>query len=267
MNSSKRILLVDDELHLRETLSRILQRAGFAVSVAASARAGFDLLEQLEFHLVYMDIRMPDMTGLEMLKLIHAQYPDLPVILFTAQPDLDSALDALRGGAHDYLIKPLLPDVLIERANSVFAQQDIENRKQEITKQIDGLQAELRELEGKQLATVDFMAQPVSTNDRYLKIGNLVLDLLTKNLTVDRHPVGIPPTAFDYLVVLAKHSPNLVDYKTLAKEAQGYQVEPREAQEIVKWHVYHIRQAIESDPQNPKYLINVRGSGYRLVPE
>lgn len=267
MSSPKRILLVDDELHLRETLSRILQHAGFEVSAAAGAKDGLQLLEQYEFHLVYMDIRMPDMTGLEMLKLIHIRHPELPVILFTAQPDLNSALDALRGGAYDYLIKPLLPSILVERANSVFAQQNIERKKREIIKQIDSLQGELRELERKEPVNTNFAVQAIATSDRYIKLGNLVLDLLTRNLAVNNRFVGIPPTAFDYLVVLAKHSPNLVDYKTLAKEAQGYQVETREAQEIVKWHVYHVRQAIEPDSQNPKYLINVRGSGYRLVPE
>ncbi len=267
MSSLKRILLVDDELHLRETLSRILQHAGFEVSAAADAKDGLDLLEQFEFHLVYMDIRMPDMTGLEMLKLIHTRYPELPVILFTAQPDLNSALEALRGGAHDYLIKPLLPNVLVDRANSVFAEQNIEHRKREIIKQIDSLQGELRNLVPKESVNINFATRSVATSDRYIKLGHLVLDLLTRNIAVNNHSVGISPTAFDYLVVLAKHSPNLVDYKTMAKEAQGYQVEAHEAQEIVKWHVYHIRQAIEPDPQNPKYLINVRGSGYRLVPE
>jgi DNA-binding response OmpR family regulator len=67
--------------------------------------------------------------------------------------------------------------------------------------------------------------------------------------------------------VLARHAPDVVDYQTLAAEAQGYQTDAREAQELVKWHIHHIRQAIEPNPQNPAYIINVRGRGHRFVPE
>jgi two-component system response regulator RegX3 len=77
--------------------------------------------------------------------------------------------------------------------------------------------------------------------------------------------VSIPPTSFDYLLALARHSPNVVDYITLVSEAQGYETDTREAQELTKWHIHHIRQAIETDPRKPVHVINVRGTGYRLV--
>ena len=65
--------------------------------------------------------------------------------------------------------------------------------------------------------------------------------------------------------MLARHSPNVVNYQTLVAEAQGYQADAREAQELTKWHIHQLRQAIEQDARNPSYLINVRGTGYRLV--
>jgi DNA-binding response OmpR family regulator len=82
---------------------------------------------------------------------------------------------------------------------------------------------------------------------------------------LDEREVNLPPTAFEYLLVLARHAPNVVDAQTLVAEAQGYQAEAREAQEVVKWHVHHIRQAIEPEAHRPSLLITVRGSGYRLV--
>jgi DNA-binding response OmpR family regulator len=89
--------------------------------------------------------------------------------------------------------------------------------------------------------------------------------LHTRRLTIHGREADLPPTAFDYLLVLVRHAPNVVDYQTLVAEAQGYQAEVREAQEVVKWHVHHIRQAIEPDVHRPSLLINVRGTGYRLV--
>jgi len=91
------------------------------------------------------------------------------------------------------------------------------------------------------------------------------LDLHARRVTVNGRVVNLPPTAFDYLLVLIRHAPNIVDYQTMVTEAQGYQADAREAQELVKWHIHHIRQAIEPDSKTSTYIINVRGSGYRFV--
>ena len=105
----------------------------------------------------------------------------------------------------------------------------------------------------------------MNSDERFLNYGKLSLDLHTHRLMVEDRTVSLPPATFDYLVVLVRHTPNVVDYQTLVTEAQGYEVEVREAQELVKWHVHHIRQAIEPDVREPVYLINERGIGYRLV--
>jgi DNA-binding response OmpR family regulator len=265
MGASGHILIIDDETAIRHTLARILQRSGYEVTTAGSGGEALGLLSQGSFDLVYLDIRMPDMNGLEALKAIHAKSPEMPVILFTAQPDVNSAVEALRQGAIDYLLKPLQPQTLIDRTQAVLSQREKERRKREIEVQIDALQSELTSLE----SDGDVQAEPgtkaADASERYLTRGKLVLDLHARRVTVGDRPVSLPPTTFDYLLALARHAPNVVDYRTLVAEAQGYQAESREAQELVKWHVHHIRLAIEPDAHNPTYLINVRGTGYRLV--
>jgi two-component system alkaline phosphatase synthesis response regulator PhoP len=265
MSRPGHVLIIDDEAALRQTLARILQRAGYEVTTAESGEMALSLVADTEFDLIYMDLRMPGMAGLDVLKLIHASHPNMPVILFTAQPDLKSAVEALRLGATDYLLKPLQPEVLIERTRAILARQENERRKREIQSQIQALQAELKRLES------DGEIQPAipiplgTTSERFLSRGMLTLDLHTRRVIIGERNVNLAPTAFDYLLVLVRHAPNVVDYQTLVTEAQGYQAEAREAQELVKWHIHHIRQAIEPDTQNPTYLINVRGSGYRFV--
>jgi two-component system, LuxR family, response regulator FixJ len=265
MTTHGHVLIVDDEAVLRQTLARILQRAGLEVTTAGSAREALDYLAQQSFDLVYLDIRMPDMSGLQALKIIHAQFVELPVVLFTAQPDLSSAVEALREGAVDYLMKPLEPKALIERTQAILSLREKERRKREIQAQIDSLEAELKSLEGDAPDTLPEVFPLGQVNDRFLTRGKFTLDLHTRRLTFDQRVVELPPTAFDYLLVLARHAPNVVDYRTMVAEAQGYQADAREAQEIVKWHVHHIRQAIELDAHKPGLLINVRGAGYRLV--
>jgi two-component system response regulator MtrA len=259
------ILIIDDEAALRQTLARILQRTGCEVTTAASGEEGLAYLAQGSFDLVYLDIRMPGMNGLASLKAIHASHPDLPVVLFTAQPDLSSAVEALREGASDYLLKPLHPKTLVDRTQTILARRDKELRKRKVQAQIDALQDELKRLESETDIPPAARSTTMEAGDRYLKRGQWTLDMHTHRLTIDQRVVDLPPTAFDYLLVLVRHAPRVVDYQTLVAEAQGYQAEVRAAQEIVKWHVHHIRQAIEPEPGRPSLLINVRGTGYRLV--
>lgn len=266
MNSDGHILIVDDEASLRQTLARILQRAGFEVTTTASGSDALNLLSQHTFDLVYLDIRMPDMSGLEVLQIIHTKFPELPVILFTAQPDLSSAVEALRRGATDYLLKPLKPQTVIDRARSILANQQKERRKRELQRQIDALQAELNTLEREDIPQPEQASQATdSSNDRFLKRGMFTLDLHTRRVTMNDRVINLSPTSFDYLLVLARHTPSVVDYQTLVSEAQGYETDPHEAQELTKWHIHHIRQALEPDVHNPTYVINVRGIGYRFV--
>jgi len=266
MNADNHILIVDDEASLRQTLARILQRAGFDVTTTATGGEALALLSQHQFDLVYLDIRMPDMSGLEVLKTVHTKFPELPVILFTAQPDLNSAVEALRRGATDYLLKPLKPQTIIDRTSSILADKQKERRKRELQRQIDALQVEMSALEKADLPAPDQTSpQPPTPDDRFLKRGVLTLDLHIRRVTMKDRVINLPPTSFDYLLVLARHTPNVVDYQTLVSEAQGYETDPREAQELTKWHIHHIRQAIEPDTHNPIHVINVRGIGYRLV--
>jgi two-component system response regulator MtrA len=201
---------------------------------------------------------------LELLKTIHAKFPDLPVILFTAQPDLNSAVEALRRGATDYLLKPLKPQAVIDRTQAILANKQKERRRRELQRQIESLQTELMALDSDKPFSQTPEQKPTS-DERFLRRGLLILDMHTRRVTMNERVINLPPTSFDYLLVLARHAPNIVDYQTLVSEAQGYETDPREAQELTKWHIHHIRQAIEPDMRNPLHVINVRGSGYRLV--
>jgi len=265
MNVTGSILIIDDEPQLRKTLARILQQAGFEVTTAENAEQGLDFLKNNNFDLVFTDLRMPGLQGLDALKTIHTNNPTLPVVLFTAQPDVNSAVEALRYGATDYLLKPLKPDVIIERARSILSNQYKEKRKREIAEEIKTLQNELKNLDdgtGSQPAPTP---AAIPEAERFIKQGQFVIDLHARRISINEEAISLPPTSFDYLLVLVRHAPNVVDYRTLVAEAQGYEAELREAQELTKWHIHQLRQAIEKDTHNPAHLLNARGVGYRFV--
>jgi len=264
MKVTGQILIIEDEASLRKTLARILQQAGFEVTTAESAEQGLDYLKTTKFDLVFTDLRLPGIAGLDALKYIHKINPALPVVLFTAQPDINSAVEALRRGATDYLLKPLKPEIILERAKTILLNQQKEKRKREIANEIENLQAELKQLENGEENESPNLPE-TKAKDRFIKHGKLVLDLHTRRVSIKDETINLPPTSFDYLLVLARHAPDVVDFQTLVAEAQGAQAEMREAQELTKWHIHQIRQAIEKDPRTPNRLITVRGTGYRLV--
>jgi DNA-binding response OmpR family regulator len=267
MNQGGHVLIIDDEASLRQTMARILNRAGFEVTSVASGQESFAILNESAFDMVYLDIRLPDMNGLEVLKVMRAQFPEIPIILFTAQPDLHSAVEALRSGATDYLMKPLKPETVIERTRQVIEEQNKKKRRRAILQQMEALQAELDAIDQAENQEKK-PTGPLPTgqlSERFIQRGILNLDLHTRRAIIKDRVVSLAPTSFDYLLVLARHSPQVVDYQTLVSEAQGYVSDAREAQELTKWHIHNIRQAVETDDHNSIHVINVRGSGYRLV--
>jgi DNA-binding response OmpR family regulator len=219
-------------------------------------------LEATPYDLVYLDIRLPGTDGLQVLRQIHDRYPQLAVVLLTAHASISSAVEAVRLGATDYLIKPITPEALIARTRTILTDQAVQHRRREIQEQIDALQAELKALDHSAEVTPSF-STPV--DDRFLKRGTLLLDLHARRATCDDRVLTLPPTAFDYLVVLARHAPDVVPYQTLVVEAQGYQTDLRQAQDLTKWHIHTLREALERDSAGSCHLLTVRGTGYRLV--
>lgn len=108
-----RILVVDDEAHVRSMIAATLERQGYEVMLASGGREAFDSLEQDSFELILTDIVMQDGNGLALLERIHEQNPSLPVIMVTAIHDISVAIDSMRRGAYDYLLKPFERDHLV----------------------------------------------------------------------------------------------------------------------------------------------------------
>jgi len=116
------ILVVDDEVVVREGVRRILEGDRYSVESCASGRAALDLLKTNDFKMVITDLKMPGMGGLEVLKAIKILQPEIPVIIITGYSTVDTAVDAMKNGAIDYIAKPFSPDQLREKVARAFEQ-------------------------------------------------------------------------------------------------------------------------------------------------
>ncbi|HET9905789.1 MAG TPA: response regulator transcription factor [Anaerolineales bacterium] len=266
MTSQKTILIVDDEDPLRLSLSLILQKAEYLVETATNAEEALDHLRLREFDLMFLDLNMPGMSGIDLLAEVHRYYPHMPVLILTAHAALESAIQAVRLGARDYLIKPVEPVLILIRVAEIFAESEQPVRAKEIVSQLQSLVSELQLISGDQLTPAGLLeAVPAADPARFLKKGNFELDLHARHVTLKGKYIPVAGFYFDYLGTLLRHAPKAVDYKVLVKESQGYEATGAEARDLARWRIHELRKMIEPDPQKPEYILTVRGTGYRLA--
>ncbi|MFO7765375.1 MAG: sigma-54 dependent transcriptional regulator [Pelovirga sp.] len=122
-----RILVIDDEAIIREGIRQTLTQKGYQVEVAVNGKIGLEKLQKKDFSVVISDLKMPVLNGLEVLKTIQILQPDVPVIIITGFATVDSAVDAMKNGAFEYLTKPFLPDRILEKVEAAVCQA-IQNR-------------------------------------------------------------------------------------------------------------------------------------------
>jgi len=124
MTPQNNILIVDDENHLRLSLSLILQKENYLVETAADAEAALDCLRLHEYDLMFLDLNMPGTSGIDLLVEVHRQFPHVPVLILTAHAALESAIQAVRLGARDYLIKPVEPVLILTRVAAILLREN-----------------------------------------------------------------------------------------------------------------------------------------------
>lgn len=266
MTHTKSILIVDDEAGLRLTLALVLQKEGYRVETASGGKEALEYLGVSKFDLMFLDLNMPDVSGIDLLVKVHKQRPLMPVLILTAHATLDSAIQAVRLGARDYLLKPAETPLILARVTEILAEAEQPDRKREIVGQVQNLLAELQNIEGgDETPTSALAALPPTDASRFLQKGLLVLDLHSRHVTLNDRYVPVTGIYFDYLVTLARHAPKTVTNKILVKESQGFDVSAMEARDLARWRIYELRKMIETDYQQPKYILTVRGEGYRLA--
>jgi len=259
------ILIIDDEENLRRSLALILVRNDYKVTCAANAQEGLIALNAGPFDLVFLDLKLPDRDGIAILPEIRCLYPEMPVVILTAHATLDSAMQAVRQGANDYLLKPIQPEHILRRTEEIIASQKQPTRRREILSEMQSLLGELHQMDGMVDESTTSSKITLVESGRYIHIGDITLDLHIQRAIFQEREISIPPSSFDYLVTLARHSPEPVPFITLVLEAQGFSTSLIEARELARVHIHVLRKAIEVDLNHPRYIITARNVGYRFV--
>ena len=266
------VLIVDDEDAARAMLQVALSREEYDIVTAVSAEDALRKMNVLSFEVVITDLRLPGVDGVHLLREIQRRWPDTITVVLTAYPSLDTAVAALRAGAHDYLSKPCPPSEIRRSVQDGLAKRRGLARRVELMHALEQQLVEgLRALRGDMAAGTPEAAAPVlQTRDRLrnsskiLRAGSFIIDRDRHEALLGDTPLDLTPTEFDILTVLVERAPAVLSQQEIARRAFGYNLSEAEARELVRWHMHHLRRKLEADPDQPNLVKNVRGVGYKL---
>lgn len=227
--AAKKILVVDDEPKIVEVVKSYLENSGYAVYQAYNGRQALEIFEKTAPSLVILDLMLPDIAGEDVCRTLRRK-SRVPVIMLTARIEEENILRGLEIGADDYVTKPFSPRQLVARVAAVLRRMGEE---------------------------------PVSfTNIMSFNDGELIIDHDSYDVKKDGASVNLTPNEFKLLMALVKYPKKAFTREELISLAIGEDFEGYDR--TIDTHIKNLRQKIESDPKNPRYILTVHGVGYRF---
>ncbi len=226
---AKRILVVDDESRIIDFIRMNLELEGFQVLEAQNGLQALEVIRTQLPDMVILDVMMPQLDGFETLRMLR-EFSSIPVIMLTAKGEEDDKVRGLELGADDYVTKPFGPRELSSRVRAVLRRAEM----------------------------------PSAPNQAILRIDDyLSVDFNQREVIVDGERVKLRPTEYRLLYHLIENAGWTVPHEQLLAKVWGY--EYRDEAHYVRLYVNYLREKIEPDPSNPRYILTERGVGYRFI--
>ena len=233
MEDKYRILIVEDDKEIREGVEIYLRNQGYEVYQAANGQEGLEIVKSKELHLMILDVMMPVMDGITMLMKTRDLGYEFPVLMLSAKSEEVDKIMGLNMGADDYISKPFTPLELLARVNSHL------RRYSKYMSAVSGTAA----------------------REHIYTLGGLELNEDSVELTVDGEPVKLTPMEFKIVQLLMKNPGRVFSADEIYERVWN---EKAVNTDTIMVHVRNIREKIEIDPKNPKYLKVVWGVGYKM---
>ncbi|UCC89066.1 MAG: response regulator transcription factor [Anaerolineales bacterium] len=230
---SGKILVVDDELKMVKLVRTYLEAAGFKVVVAYDGQEALNVFRHEQPDLIVLDLMLPKIDGLDVARTIR-RTSEVPIIMLTARADETDRLIGLELGADDYVIKPFSPRELAARVRAVLRR-----------------------------ATKPSRGEISPVRPRTLRVGDLTLDLGRREAYVSGRRIDLTTAQLDLLAVLAQHPGQVFTRMQLLDAVQGEAFEGY--QRTVDAHIKNLRRALGDEARAPRYILTVRGVGYKLA--
>jgi two-component system KDP operon response regulator KdpE len=220
-----RVLVVDDEPAIVRFLRAGLETQGYIVSDVKDGRAALDVVRRKGTDLVVLDLGLPDMDGLDVIKNVRESGETLPIIILSSRGGESHKVEALDLGADDYIVKPFGVDELLARVRMA--------------------QRHRLQQEGE---------RPI------FRSGDLMIDFVRRIVTVRDAEVKFSPREYDILRLLAAHAGKVLTHQFVLREVWGSAVDVQ----YLRIYIRALRQKIEADSERPQHILTETGVGYRL---
>lgn len=236
LTMGEKILIVEDEISLQETLAYNLKKQGYEIIISGDGPSAINMVRNEKPDLILLDIMLPGMDGFEVCRILRSEV-STPVLMLTARDDEIDRVVGLEVGADDYLTKPFSMRELIARVKAMLRRVKIIRDEISTSK----------------------MASETKMIHEY---GKISVDTGRRELRVDNKVVNLKPKEFDLLVYLIKHKNQVLSRDQILESVWGWEYigDSRTVDVHVRW----LREKIEEDPSNPKRIITARGAGYRF---
>lgn len=227
------ILVCDDDKEIVSAIEIYLSKEGYNIVKAYDGKEALEKLEMNEIHLIILDIMMPEMDGITVANEVRKN-KSIPIIMLSAKSEDYDKVSGLNNGADDYITKPFNPMELIARVNSQI----------------------------RRYTRLGSIADKENENKNIYKSGELIIKDDTKQVTVDGVEIKLTPTEYNILKFLTKNKGKVYSIEQIYENV--WEDEAYGADNIIAVHIRHIREKIEINPKEPKYLKVIWGIGYKI---
>lgn len=263
-----RILIVEDDTTLREFIADALQDAGYQVTHVASGEVALDVLESVSsfdaaYSVVITDIVMGQVDGMAVLHAAMQSFFKPSVIILTGRGTLKTAIESVRAGAFDYLLKPCLLEHMLQRVADAIDQHREEIRRMHAV----GMLHNIATLASHALEQPDIVPEepthhiPQTDGERYRHVGRLSIDTFRHEVFFDNSPVNMTRTEYMIMSCLSETPERVVPFSSITKLSHGKELDREDARYLLAPHMRNLRAKIDR-----RYLVSVPGVGYMLIP-
>lgn len=233
---SEKVLVVEDELTLQETLAYNLKKEGYDVEKASDGNTAIEVARKYQPDLIILDIMLPGIDGFEVCRILRKEMTT-PVLMLTARDDEIDRVVGLEVGADDYLTKPFSMRELLARVKAILRR--VRVLREEFNREVNDSQI-----------------------NKTLQFDNLTIDVNRREIRLGDTPIPLKPKEYDLLYFLAEHNGKVLSREFILERVWGWDYfgDSRTVDVHIRW----LREKIERDSSNPTRIVTVRGAGYRF---
>lgn len=257
---SAKILIVDDEKAVRESLEEILKLEDYQVETVSSGEKALELINETDYDLVLLDLKMSGIDGVEVMKQITRYAPETKVIILTGHGTLESAIEALRTGAEDYMLKPFEASTILDSIGRALSKNAQKKRKELLIEQLESSLDQLKDVEG--ITTPEMPSRRVITLPQ-----GIMVDLERREMWRGGERAHLTPTEGKLLSVFLENRGRVMSHKEIVFLVQGYETSEWEAPEVLRPMISRLRKKLATFPDVEEWVENVRGTGYVFDPK